>query len=471
MNAIVQLWLQLFRRLSVVAVIAQLGRIAAAYCAVRAWQGAHGMLVAAATLFGMSSWIWHIGQGHLLRVLCVPESFLMPQFKRRLLEFGGIDGLVWVLAPTLVAAALQVPHLLLVACGLLLLATVGLTMGAHRSAGLYVWPLFVLFGWKPRFFLDLIEQALPSPLTPLLLIAVAALLLNLSIRPLLRIEDREPDTSPLGSTSVGRGAARSIPGETRRMGVFTRRVNALFDNVAQRAMERALTLYTQHPTFARRMVLVRRLLLPHDNPQAIALRIALAAVIFGFYFFVVMHRPNFSPVLIGGYAIMASVSRFPQLNAGMVRMRPNMADLYLTLAPATRAEYQKTISDALIVLVPISILTALTYTALGAVLVRASDPWHMLFVAAIVSASASLAGLAVHLVGPEGTTGRAVANAVLILGVMAVYWGGYWLVGVAGYAIGGGVLALITLGFSFGAWFAAQREYQLRPPRFDAPIA
>jgi hypothetical protein len=28
----------------------------------------------------------------------------------------------------------------------------------------------------------------------------------------------------------------------------------------------------------------------------------------------------------------------------------------------------------------------------------------------------------------------------------------------------------VTLGFSLGAWFAAQREYQLRPPRFDAPI-
>lgn len=470
MNAIMQLWLQLFRRLPVVAIIAHVGRIAAVYCAIRAWQGAHGMTALAATLLGMSSWIWHIGQGHLLRVLCVPESFLLPQFKRRLLELGGIDGLVWVLAPTLAAAVLQVPHLPLVACASLLLASVGLTMGAHRTAGLYVWPLFVLFGWKPRLFLGLLEQALPSPLTPLLLIAMAALLLRLSIRPLLRIVDREPDTSPLGSTSVGRGAARNIPGETRRTGAFTRRINALFDRVAQHAMDRALALYQKHPTFARRMVLVRRLLLPHDNPQAIALRIALAAVIFGFYFFVVMHRPNFSPMLIGGYAIMASVSRFPQLNAGMVRMRPNMADLYLTLAPETRAEYQKTISDALIVLVPISILTALTYTALGAVLVRASDPWHMLFVAAIVSTSASLAALAVHLVGPEGTTGRTLVNAVLVFGVMGVYWGGYWLVGVAGYAIGGGVLALITLAFSFGAWFAAQREYRLRAPRFEAPI-
>ncbi|HTV85236.1 MAG TPA: hypothetical protein VME63_07515 [Dyella sp.] len=470
MNVIGQLWLQLFRRLPVIAAIAHLALAGAAYFAIRTWLDNPGMMPLAAILFGMATWIWHIGQGHVLRMLCIPESFLLPRFRRHLLAYGVLDALAWVLAPTLAAALLQVPHLLLVACGMLLLASIGLTMGANRTAGLYVWPLFVVFGWKPRLFLDILAQVWASPLTPLLMIAISALLLTLSIRPMLRVEDRQPDASPLESSVIGRGMARGMPGETKRTGAFTRRINALFDRAAQRAMERALALYAKHPTFARRMVLVRRLLLPHDNPQAIALRIALVAVFAGFYFLVVMHRPHFSPVLIGGYAIMASVSRFPQLNAGMVRMRPNMADLYLTLAPQTCAHYQKTISDALIVLVPISILTALTYTALGAVLVHAQDPWQMLFVAAIVSASASLAALAVHLIGPENSTGRMLVNAVLIFGVMGVYWGGYWLVGVAGYVIGGGVLALVTLGFSFSTWFAAQREYQLRRPRFDAPI-
>jgi len=151
-------------------------------------------------------------------------------------------------------------------------------------------------------------------------------------------------------------------------------------------------------------------------------------------------------------------------------MRPNMADLYLTLAPETRAEYQQTIADALLVLVPISVLTALTYTAFGAVLVHAPDPWHMLFVAAVVSLAASLAALAVHLIGPEGATGRTIVNLVVVFGTMAVYWGGYWLVGKTGYAVGGGLLALVALGFGAGVWFAAQREYVSRAPRFDAPI-
>jgi hypothetical protein len=58
----------------------------------------------------------------------------------------------------------------------------------------------------------------------------------------------------------------------------------------------------------------------------------------------------------------------------------------------------------------------------------------------------------------------------VVMGVMAVYWGGYWLVGMAGYLLGGGLLALVTLSFGFAVWFAAQREYQQRSPRFDAPI-
>jgi hypothetical protein len=245
----------------------------------------------------------------------------------------------------------------------------------------------------------------------------------------------------------------------------------MYEALAERAMQRALAAYRRAPSVRWRMILIRRLLLPNDNPEAIALRIVLVAAIVCFYFIAIMHRQHFNPVVVGAYAIMLSISRFPQLNIGMVRMRPNMADLYLTLAPETRAEYQQTISDALLVLAPISLLTSLVYTALGAVLVHAPDPWRMLFVAAIISLAASLAALALHLIGPEGTTGRTIVNLVVVFGTMIAYWGGYWLVGTLGYALGGCLLVLVALGFGVGVWFAAQREYVARAPRFDAPIA
>jgi len=58
----------------------------------------------------------------------------------------------------------------------------------------------------------------------------------------------------------------------------------------------------------------------------------------------------------------------------------------------------------------------------------------------------------------------------VLLGTTAMYWAGVWLVDALGYVFGGGLLALVTLGFGLGVWFAAQREYQRREPCFDAPL-
>jgi hypothetical protein len=466
-----QLWLQSLRRVPVLVVLACALWAAALYLGLQWMHGQQRIGALAAILFCTASWIWHVAQGVILRELCVPESFLLPHFRRRLLESGFIDAAFWMLLPLLLAALMGLPHLALGACAMLLMASLGLIMGCNPRMSLFIWPAFIVLGWAPALVAQLINAAVASPFTPLLILSVTALLLRLSIAPLLRIEDREIGQSPMQSTGLDRGQVRSAPGEPTRMGGLTKRINALYDKASQRAMQRALDAYKQHPDFTRRMVLVRRLLLPHDNPEAIVIRIALVAVFVCFYVFAVMHRQHFQPTIIGAYAVMLSVSRFPQLSLGLARMRPNMADLYLTLAPQTRAEYQKTVADALLVLIPISMLTALVYTSLGIVLVHAADPWHMLFVAAIVSASASLAALALHLIGPEGKTGRTIANFVVVMGVMAVYWGGYWLVGMAGYLLGGGLLALVTLSFGFAVWFAAQREYQQRSPRFDAPIS
>jgi hypothetical protein len=217
--------------------------------------------------------------------------------------------------------------------------------------------------------------------------------------------------------------------------------------------------------------LIRSLLLPHDNPPAIALRLVLVAAMVTLYFVVIQHRPHYNAAVIGAYAVLLSLSRFPQLGRGMLRMRPNLADLYLTLAPASRSDYQKTLVDALLLLVPVTALSALAYTALGIVLVHATEPGRMLLTAVIVAVAGSLVALAVHLIGPEGSLGRGLVNIVVVLGAMATYWGGYVLLGALGLSIGGAVLALLTISFGFGVWFAAQREYQRRPPCFDAPLA
>ena len=471
MKAVWQLWLQPCRQTVLIAVLVQLMWLggAAALGFVPA-MGEHAAAMAAA-LFGAGAWLWFMMISLSLRGLCRPESFLLPGFRRHLAWTGLLELAQWVLLPTLAAAVLGAPHVLLGGTLVLLLAAIGLASGTERYINLLIWGVFILAGWKPGLASQIAHAAMASPLTIPLLLLVAVLTVRLSMRSMLRIEDREPDVSPLSNTQLGRSRMRPADGTATRRGKLARVITRLFDGTSQRAMEQALARYRRRPSWRLRMVLVRRLLLPHDNPQAIVLRLLLVAVIVSFYVVAVMHRQRFDAVVVGAYAILLCLARFPQLGRGMRRMQPNLADLYLTLAPQTRADYQKTLTDALLVLVPISVLSAVAYTALGIVLVHATEPARMLLDAAIVAAPASLVALAVHLIGPEGTLGRSLVDIVVTVGAMAVYWGGYWLLGALGLVLGGLVLALVTMGFGLAVWIAAQREYQRRPPCFDAPLA
>jgi hypothetical protein len=467
MRAILQLWLLPCRQMPLLGVLAHLLWLTALACL--AWITPHADGAAlGAGLLAMGSWFWHLGLATTLRSTCQPESFLLPAFRRRLAAFGLLDAATWVGVPALLALAFGVPHAMLGSTLLLLAAAMGFAMGVERWISLLFWPLLVLAGWMPELVGAVVHDALASPLTLPLLLLVAILLLRLALHPMLQVTDRPPDTSPLEGLSLGRNAT---PEAAPRRSALGRRFEGWFDTIAQRAMEQALARYRERPSAARRRALVRRLLLPHDNPVAIGLRIAIMAVFATLYVVVALHRQHFNATVVGAYAVLIALARFPQIGRGMQRMRPNLADLYLTLAPATRTQYQQTLADALLVLVPIGTLTALAYTGLGIVLTHAAQPVLMLLVTLVVATGGGLVALAVHLIGPQNAVGRQLVNAAVLLGTTAMYWIGVWLVGTLGYVFGGGLLALVVLGFGLGAWFAAQREYQRREPCFDAPLA
>ncbi|MBD8881224.1 hypothetical protein IHE49_12105 [Rhodanobacter sp. 7MK24] len=471
MRAVWQLWLQPCRQLLVGALLLQLVWLVAAIllgCVPAVGAGIAGV---AATLLGFGTWFWFTMLGMCLRGLCRPESFLLPDFRRRLALMGGLQVAQWALLPMVAALMMGLPHALLGGACILLLASIGLAASSARYVNLLVWVLFVLAGWQPGLAGQIAKAMIASPWTAPLALLLATLITRLSLRSMLRIDDQEPGASPLENVQLGRSRARALDGTPVRRGKLAKRIGAIFDNTSQRAMEQALARYRAKPTWRLRMVLVRRLLLPHDNPQAIALRLVLVAAIVAFYVLAVMHRQHFNAVVVGAYAILLGLSRFPQLGRGMRQMRPNLADLYLTLAPPTRADYQQTLIDALVVLVPITALSTMAYTGLGIVLTHAAEPVRMLVTAAIVSVGTSLTALAVHLIGPEGNLGRGVVDLVVTLGGMAVYWGGYWLLGALGLPFGSTALLLVTLGFGLGVWTSARREYLRRPPSFDAPLA
>lgn len=470
MRAVWQLSLQLWRQMAVLVVLA--GALWLCGLGLLVWS-THTDASLTGTGLGLvafGGWFWHIGQGQMLRGLCRPEIHLLPRFRARLAGAGALDLTLWVALPAMVAALCGMPHVVMGAAGLLLITAVGLASGTGKRVGLFIWAGFIAVGWKPHLAARVVDIAMHSPWTPALLALAAVLVFRLALRPLLRIEDIEPDTSPLESTGLGRMQSPAMQGRPAR-GAIGKRIQGWFDGMAQRAMERALAAYRRHPDTRQRMTLIRSLLLPHDNPEAIALRLVLVAAIVGAYFFAILHRPHYNAAVVGAYAVLLSLTRFPQLGRGMLRMRPNLADLYLTLAPESRSEYQRTLVHALLLLVPVTVLSALAYTALGIVLVHATEPGRMLLTAAIVGASASLVALAVHLIGPEGSFGRGLVNIAVVLGAMASYWGGYLLLGLLGVELGGALLALVAISFGLGVWFAAQREYQRRTPCFDPPPA
>ena len=470
MRPLWQLSLQLWRRMPVL--VALCGLLWLVGMALLTWsaRGRAPFAGAAMTLLLLGGWFWHVGQGQVLRGLCRAESFLLPGFRRRLAELAAVDVTLWAGLPALLAAIAGMPHAGMAATSMLLAAAIGLANGTGRRASLLIWLVVIAAGWMPRLAASVGHAALRSPLTPWLLGLLAAWIASVVLRPLLRIDDQEPDASPLQHAALGRASSSSADGPVRP-GAIIQRLNGWFDSMAQRAMEQALARYRRRPGARQHLALVRSLLLPHDNPPAIALNMALVAAVATLYFLMIQHRQQHDAAVVGAYAVLLSLSRFPQLGRGMVRMQPNLADLYLTMAPPSRSAYQKTLIDALLLLVPVTVLHALAYTTLGIVLIHAAEPGRMLATAAIVALASSLVALAVHLIGPQGQLGRSVVHIVVVLGAMASYWGGYALLGLLGMGAGSALLALVAISFGGGVWFAAQREYQRRAPCFDPPPA
>lgn len=427
-------------------------------------------VVGGLSTLGAGAFFTHLAQGQTLRGLCVPENFLLPEFRQRLFFVGLLDAIQWTVLPVLLRVLLgQDEHALLLFAGMLGVSVFALSMGCGRRVGLLSWVVAIGAGWKPRIAVEVVRAGLASPLTAPLLLLLIGWLLLITLRPLLRIRDAENEVSPLESLNL---SSTNLPanGAPQPRGALGKRVAGWFEVISQRALDGTLVRYYRQPGPRQRLALIRRLLLPHDNLFAVALRLVLVAAVVIAYFFAMQHRQHFDAAVVGAYALLLSLSRFPQLARGMLRMRPNLADLYLTLAPRTYADFQKTIADALSLLVPISVLTTLAYTLLGIALVHAAEPYRMLLTALIITLASSPVALAIHLIGPEANFGRTLVNMVLVVGAIISYWCAYWVIGALGYAIGGGLTALITLSFGISVWFAAQREYQRRLPSFDAPL-
>jgi hypothetical protein len=424
-------------------------------------------------LTGLAVLFWHMLAGIALRGLMRAHTRMLPSFGRRLLQAGLLDLTVCVLVPGLlarVAGPALASHAALAFAGLLLVAAMGMATGAGMRALMLAWVGLVAMGWFPRLGSFIAYAVVHSPLTPLALVLLAVLLVHLAVRPLFRLDDREVAESPLGTALGGSPSRYSGPGPGRPRSRLGRLLSRILEGQAETHLQRALHRYERKTSKRHRIALVRAVLLPHDSLRAVLVQVAVTGLFATFYFFATHAATRWNAVYVGGYAVFVGTARFNTVGRGLKRMRPNLAELYMTLAPCTHAEFQSTLVDALKWLVVVSVFYCLALGVLVDVLMHAHQPVRLLLAVLISGSAASVFAFSAYLVGPESTSGQVIMRLVLVLFYMGLYALAYWLLGRFGLGPGALLGMLFTWTFGIGTWLSARREYLRRTPRFDVPL-
>lgn len=427
----------------------------------------------AIAFIAITTWLACMAAGMTLHTLMRTESLMLPDFRRHLVMAGLLYALVLIGIPSLLAwtSHESVNVIVLLASTQFLTTCAGLATGTGNRVLRLLWVVFLLPNFLPKRILHLLlDVLLHSPWVPALAILLGALCLIITLRPLARIEDPEDDESPLQAIADGRRQSNSTGGRPMRRGFIGRRLTPFLDATARRNLAHALERIQRHPGTASRMAAIRAVLLPHDNVQGAAINILVTSVFGLLYILLIRHDQHWSSGYIAAYAVVIGLSRFAAAGSGMVKMRPNLADLYLTLGPNSHSEFQATLADALLKLVVISVLNSLVFTALLVIVLRSQLPGEVMLAALITSVGGAFSALAFHLIGPESKTGRAAAQMLLMLGVGLSFVLVLWLMHHFGVLIGGFAGIVICIPFGLGAWQYARREYMSRRPVFDAPM-
>lgn len=423
------------------------------------------------SLCGVALWFWSMLRGMDLIDLMRPESLLLPGLRRHLATAAATEWALALLPATLVAAGLGGPLAGARTFALLGLAvSVGLTQGAGRGwIRMGVWVILLGVQWLPGALKQVLHDVAFAPQGPILLLVLEALMLAWVLRPLFRVSDTPPPRSPLAVL-----AAR--PGENvglralGRGGTLRQRFAAVSNRLADQAFQRALARYRQRATRSRMRTLLRTVILPHDGPTMLILQVILVIGVLALYTVLVRDARHWDAAFVGFYAVIIATGRFQRLGMGLPKFRPQLAELYLLTAPATRRDFQTLYADTLLWLVATNVVSSVVYAAAICALLHAADPTRVVTSAGVTGAGAAFTALSAFLVGPE-TRGKRQMVSLLNMAVFgALYAGVYWLIGMTGPGLGGVLGLVVSLSLGLGAWSAARREFASRPPQFDAPL-
>ncbi len=430
-----------------------------------AWLAAAGVHAYALMFISMlSSMVWSS--------ICRPETQLLPRFRGYFRSVIGLYFLVLTLVPMLVLLAFG-RYGMLIGGGLALITSLGMATGSGAKWASLVWMLPLLLGIWPDVRTAIGYALIDTQTAPLLLFALAAVIVYATWKRYTRVGDQAPTLSPADiNTSDMRYGPEAV--QAANAGKLTRWFTNQQQAASANAFEKLLAKLKRKPAATTRRAL-SMILLPNLHWRGVLIESAFTVITVGAVGWLIGSQKTSSGAagiptgLVATYVGILTALRFQALHRATLMLRPSLTDVYFAMAPRSQLSFSAAVAEALRpALIGAWIFAATMLTALMPFI--APSARLPMFVGGMFGAvAASLYGLGIVLMLLDAEKPRMMTGMVVLgLGgsVLASLTGTAFNASWAGGIGVGSVLILLMLGF------VAHGDAQARryPVRFDMPV-
>jgi hypothetical protein len=397
--------------------------------------------------------------------VCRPESQTLPRFRRALVLVWGLYLLGFAVLPAAIAHACGVDGVL-VAAGMCLLMATSMATGSGMRWAALVWLLPLPLGIWPNVAREIWLALTQSALSPLLLVAIAAVLMRMIWRRLMRVSDGAPTLSPadLNVADLSSAADQARISQAGGVAIWIQKLQHRFSALAFDGALRALSL-RRRGSAERAIGMV---LLPNTHWRGMAMEMLITAAFVGFIAWIFGQRDSGPPPisLVASYVGLLTALRFQQLHRSTLMLRPSLVDVYLASAPNSQLEFTEAVVSALNRALLPATLFALTLLVVVSTLYPPELRWPLILGGAVGAFCSSLAGLGVVLMLLDSERPRLILG-MIVLGALGAIPTSL-CVAAALHSKAPLLVAALVLAAT-GGFYAYARAQTIRwPIRFDA---
>ncbi|MGE4073798.1 MAG: hypothetical protein AB7E72_21720 [Lysobacterales bacterium] len=396
--------------------------------------------------------------------VCRPESQTLPRFRSALAMVWACYLLIFALLPGAIAHACGANGLLVVG-GLCLLLSTSMATGSGLRWAALVWLVPLPLGIWPNVAKEIWLALTESPLSPLLLLAVAAILMRIVWRRLMRISDGAPTLSPadLNVADLSSAADQARISQAGGIAIWMQKLQHRFSATAFDGALRALEQGRRGSTDRA----IGMVLLPNTHWRGMALETLITAAFVGFIAWIFGQRASGPPPigLVASYVGLLTALRFQQLHRATLMLRPSLVDVYLASAPRSQLAFSEAVVSALTRSLLPSTLFAVTLLAVLSLLYPQEQRWPLILGGTAGAFGSSLAGLGVVLMLLDSERPRLILG-MIVLGMLGAIPTSL-CVSAALYSRAPILVAALVLAGA-GGFYAYARAQAIRwPIRFD----